>query len=335
MQNQEQTQDRSPVTRSAANGRGWREWIKHHHTLPLLISMIVYIVVVALVEPKFVSAYNLKIVLLQVSVTGIVTLGMTMVIISGGIDLSVGFLISFVCCVMAKMLQGGASEWLTVLAGMAMCVGLQSGVGYIISRTRVEPFIITLGTYSIFKGAALLTTGGFEIPLVDQFESVGRSTAWGIPAPVYLFVGLCVILSLVFRYTVFGRQLFAVGENSEAAFLAGINVKNFKLKVYAINGLFLGIAAIVLLSRVGSGNPNIGMGLELDSIAAAVVGGAALSGGKGTVFGAFIGVVFLGIISNSMNLVGVESYWQHVTLGVIISLAVIVSSLKKSNRGSH
>jgi ribose transport system permease protein len=112
-------------------------------------------------------------------------------------------------------------------------------------------------------------------------------------------------------------------------------VKNFKLKVYAINGLFLGIAAIVLLSRVGSGNPNIGMGLELDSIAAAVVGGAALSGGKGTVLGAFIGVVFLGIISNSMNLVGVESYWQHVTLGVIISLAVIVSSLKKSNRGSH
>jgi ribose/xylose/arabinose/galactoside ABC-type transport system permease subunit len=183
--------------------------------------------------------------------------------------------------------------------------------------------------YSIYKGAALLTTGGFEIPLVDQFETMGRSTFLTLPTPVYIFLGLCIIFSLIFRYTVFGRQLFAVGENNDAAFLAGIQVKNFKVKVYAINGLLLGLASIVLLSRIGSGNPNIGSGLELDSIAAAVVGGAALSGGKGTIFGTFIGVVFLGIIGNSMNLVGVESYWQNVTLGLIISIAVIVSSLKK------
>lgn len=298
-------------------------------SIPLFLIMVAYIIVIAILEPQFVSAYNIKNVLLQVSVTGIVTLGMTLVIISGGIDLSVGFLISFTCCVMAYLLEREVGELWVAMAGIAMCVSLQSAVGYIISRTKVEPFIITLGMYSIYKGAALLTTGGFEIPLVDQFETMGRSTFLTLPTPVYIFFGLCIIFSLIFRYTVFGRQLFAVGENNDAAFLAGIQVKNFKVKVYAINGLLLGLASIVLLSRIGSGNPNIGSGLELDSIAAAVVGGAALSGGKGTIFGTFIGVVFLGIIGNSMNLVGVESYWQNVTLGLIISIAVIVSSLKK------
>ncbi len=323
-------QDESPAQPAAIALGLWVD-LKRNRTLPLLISMLAYIIIIAMIEPRFVSAYNLKNVLLQVSVTGIVTLGMTVVIISGGIDLSVGFLISFVCCVMAWLLKAGTSEFLCAIIGIAMCVGLQSGVGFIISRTRVEPFIITLGMYSVYKGAALLTTGGFEIPLVDQFELPGRSSILGIPTPVYAFLGLCVIFGLLLRYTVFGRQLFAVGENNEAAFLAGIRVKNFKVKVYAINGLLLGIASVVLLSRIGSGNPNIGTGLELDSIAAAVVGGAALSGGRGTIFGTFIGVVFLGIISNSMNLVGVESYWQHVTLGLIISAAVVFSSLKKAN----
>ncbi len=305
------------------------ESLKQNRTIPLFLTMVVYIVVIAILEPQFVSAYNIKNVLLQVSVTGIVTLGMTIVIISGGIDLSVGFLISFACCVMAYLLNKEVGEFWVALTGVVMCVALQSMVGYVISRTKVEPFIITLGMYSIYKGAALLTTGGFEIPLVDQFETMGRSTLLGLPTPVYIFLGLCLIFTFLFRYTVFGRQLFAVGENNDAAFLAGIQVKNFKVKVYAINGLLLGLASIVLLSRIGSGNPNIGSGLELDSIAAAVVGGAALSGGRGTVFGTFIGVVFLGIIGNSMNLVGVESYWQNVTLGSIISVAVIISSLKK------
>jgi ribose/xylose/arabinose/galactoside ABC-type transport system permease subunit len=311
------------------------QWIKSHGTLPLFLAMIVYIIVIALIEPKFASFANLKNVMLQVSVAGIVTLGMTMLIISGGIDLSVGFLISFVCCVMAKMLLAGTSELLTIVTGIAMCIVLQAIVGFVISRTRVEPFILTLGTYSIFKGTALLVTGGSNIPLVDQFETVGNSSIAGIPLPICLFLGLCVILGLVFRYTVFGRQLFAVGENSETAFLVGINVKNFKLKVYALNGIFLGIAAVVLLSRVGSGGSEVGAGLELDSIAAAVVGGAALSGGKGSALGAFIGVVFLGMIRNSMTMVGVDAYWQDVTVGAIIAMAVVISSLKKSNRTSH
>ncbi|MFT5128673.1 MAG: ribose/xylose/arabinose/galactoside ABC-type transport system permease subunit [Rhodothermales bacterium] len=323
----------SPTTPSKRSGA--LEWIKSHGTLPLFLAMLVYIVIIALIEPKFASFANLKNVMLQVSVAGIVTLGMTMLIISGGIDLSVGFLISFVCCVMAKMLLAGTSELVTIVTGIGLCIGLQAIVGFVISRTRVEPFILTLGTYSIFKGTALLVTGGSNIPLVDQFETVGSSSVAGVPLPICLFLGLCITLGLVFRYTVFGRQLFAVGENSETAFLVGINVKNFKLKVYAINGIFLGIAAVVLLSRVGSGGSEVGAGLELDSIAAAVVGGAALSGGKGSAMGAFIGVVFLGMIRNSLTMVGVDAYWQDVTVGAIIALAVVISSLKKSNRTSH
>ncbi|MFD1199115.1 ABC transporter permease [Brucella gallinifaecis] len=300
--------------------------------IPLLIALLVYISVIAIIEPAFLSPFNIRNVLLQVSVAGIVTLGMTMVIISGQIDLSVGYLIAFVACVMAALLQMGWSAPVVAIVGLLMSVFFQSLVGFVISRIKVESFIITLGAMSIYRGFALLMTSGAEIPLGGNFQTLGRSRIFEIPLPVYIFLGLCILCWFILTHTVFGRRLYAVGENNDAAYLAGINVQNFKVRVFALHGLLVGIAALILMSRIGVGAPNMAAGLELETIAASVVGGAALAGGRGSIIGSFLGVIFLGIISNSMNIIGVSTFWQYVMLGGVVIFAVVLSSVSRNNR---
>ncbi|MCP4381922.1 MAG: ABC transporter permease, partial [Hyphomicrobiales bacterium] len=183
---------------------------------------------------------------------------------------------------------------------------------------------------AIYQGFALLLTRGAEIPLDGKFQVLGRSRLFEIPTPVYIFITVCITFALILRYTVFGRRLFAVGENNQTAYLAGINVILFKIKVYAIHGALVGLAATILVSRIGVGAPNMAVGLELQTIAAAVVGGAALAGGRGSIFGSFLGVVFLGVISNSMNIIGVSTFWQYIMLGIVVIGAVISGSLTKN-----
>ncbi len=299
-------------------------------TFPLFIALVVYIVIIAVIESAFISAYNIRNVLQQVSVLGILTVGATMVIITGEFDLSVGNLLSLISCIMAWFLVKDVNPFLVGVIGIIFCIGTQLLIGLIISRFRVASFIITLGMMHVYRGFALLTTNGSEIPIGGRFEAMGRSTILSVPTPVYFFISVCIVFFLLFRYTRFGRRLFAVGENKIAAFLAGIDVKNYKLAVFGINGLLAGLAALILLSRVGVGNPNIGNGLELEAIAAAVVGGTALSGGKGSIVGSFIGVIFLGIISNSLNIVGVSTFWKYVTTGSVIIIAVVISNVRKT-----
>jgi len=300
-------------------------------SIPLLIALLAYIAVISFIEPSFLAPYNIRNVLLQVSVTGIVTIGMTMMIISGQIDLSVGFLISLVACVMAFLLKMGWPEPVVAVAGIALCMSTQSLTGLVVSRLKVEPFIITLGTMAIYRGFALLITKGAEIPLDGKFTFLGRSRFFEIPTPVYIFIGLCAASWFVLNRTVFGRRVFAVGENNDAAYLAGINVRNFKVKVFALHGFLVGVAAVILMSRIGVGSPTMASGLELETIAAAVVGGAALAGGRGSIFGSFLGVIFLGIISNSMNIVGVSTFWQYVMLGSVVVVAVVLGSLSRED----
>ena len=308
----------------------WR-WVLNNRSGPLLIALIAYIAIIALIEPKFLSPYNIRNVMLQISVAGIVTIGMTLMIIAGQIDLSVGSLISLAACVMAALLKMDFPIVIVALSGLGLCIMAQGFVGYLVSRLKLESFIITLGFMAIYSGIALLMTNGAEIPLDRKFQWLGRGQWLQIPIPVYIFLGICVLAWLLLRHTVFGRQLFAVGENNEAAHLAGINVLRFKVQVYALHGLLVGIAAMILISRIGVGSPTLAAGLELETIAAAVIGGTALAGGRGTVFGSFLGVVFLGIISNSMNLIGVSTFWQYVMLGVVVVGAVIAGSQSKEN----
>lgn len=281
----------------------------------------------------FVKPMNISNVFMQISTTGILAISMTLIMISGGIDLSVGQMMCFIGVLMAYLLRNaGFSELGMVLTGATVAVLFGLLMGFIISRTKLEPFIVSLGFMTIYKGFTYLITNGSEITITGKFTFIGQtyvnlSDQFRIGLPVFLFISLTIIMWLALKYTKFGRRVYAVGGNENAAYLAGINVKNFKLLLYGLNGLFVAIAAMVLMSRTGVGGPLMGEGKEIDVIAAVVVGGTALSGGKGNIWGTFIGVLLLGCISNALNILGVSPHWQYIMRGVLIIAAVLLSYL--------
>lgn len=321
--------------------------LRQHENTPILLVLIVMIGVVVLVEyfmkgkVNFLSGMNISNVLLQVSVTGIFALSMTLVMISGGIDLSIGNMLSFLGTGMAYLMKTAKwGEAPTLLLALAVGIGLQLLMGWIISRTKIEPFIISLGFMSIYRGFTYLITNGREITIIGKInflqEVVFRINKFVITVPIVLFIALTIIVALVVKYTKFGRRVYAVGGNENAAYLAGINVKNFKLLIYGINGLFVTIASMTLLARLGTGAPVMGLGKEIEVIAAVVVGGTAMSGGKGNVWGAVFGVLVLGIISNALNILGVSPHYQFIISGLLIIFAVIIgyySGLRTVKRG--
>ena len=338
--------------------------IMQHDNTPILLVLIGMLIVVYIVEhlsdpslvffdSHFISGMNISNVLLQVSATGILALSMALVMISGGIDLSVGNMLTFLGVGMAYLMKtGGWGEAETLAVAIVVGVGLQLIMGLIISRTRVEPFIISLGFMSIYRGFTYLITNGREITIIGKLEflkavvfrinlkSDDPSSAFVVTVPIVLMFALAIILWLVVKYTKFGRRVYAVGGNENAAYLAGINVKNFKLLIYGINGLFVTIASMALLARLGTGAPTMGLGKEIDVIAAVVVGGTAMSGGKGSVWGSVIGVLVLGIISNALNIIGIDPYYQFIISGLLIIFAVMIGyysslrTVKKSVRKS-
>jgi ribose/xylose/arabinose/galactoside ABC-type transport system permease subunit len=312
--------------------------------MPILLVLLFIILAVYLVELFFVRGgevgkvaflkpMNIANVLLQISTTGILALGMTLIMISGGIDLSIGQMMCFIGTFMAFLIRNaGFSEGAMVLTGIAVAVFCELLMGFIISRTKLEPFIVSLGFMTIYTGFTYLITNGSEITITGKFTFIGQTYLTLIPAfriglPVLLLILLTTITWLALKYTKFGRGVYAVGGNENAAYLAGIDVKNFKLLLYGLMGLFVAIATLALLSRTGLGGPLMGSGKEIDVIAAVVVGGTALSGGKGNVWGTFIGVLLLGCISNALNILGVSPYWQYIMRGGLIIVAVLLSYL--------
>lgn len=320
-------------TKSRSNTLLRRAW--DNENKPIFMVLMVALVVVIVVEylakgsVNFFSGMNISNVLLQVAVTGIFALSMTLVMISGGIDLSIGNMMSFVGTGMAYMIRTvGWSEVSVILLSIVACIVLQMIMGLIISRTKIEPFIVSLGFMSIYRGFTYLITNGREITIIGKLGYLsGRVFSFGqfvVTMPIITFLVLTILVWLVIKYTKFGRRVYAVGGNENAAYLAGINVKNFKLLIYAINGLFVSIASMTLLARLGTGAPTMGLTKEIDVIAAVVVGGTALSGGKGNIWGTVIGVFLLGIISNALNILGVSPHWQYVMRGLLIIGAVMI-----------
>lgn len=320
-----------------------------HENTSLLIVLIAMVVVISIVETlvkgrvNFLSGMNISNVMLQVSVTGIFALSMMLVMVSGGIDLSIGNMLSFLGTGMAYLIKtGGWGETETVLFAVAVGVGMQLLMGLIISRTKIEPFIVSLGFMSIYRGFTYLITNGREITIIGKMQFLNsvvfRIDQFVITMPIVIFIVLTIVVWLVVKYTKFGRRVYAVGGNEGAAYLAGINVKNFKLLIYGLNGLFISIASMTLLARLGTGAPVMGFGKEIEVIAAVVVGGTALSGGKGNVWGVVIGVFMLGIISNALNIIGVDPYWQYIISGLLIIFAVVIGyysgvrTVKKTKR---
>ena len=316
---------------------------KRHENLTVLAIFIGFVVIIVLLQlimwgghkfPTFITPVNLLNILQQVGVPGIVAVGMTIVMISGGIDLSVGMLASLVSIVTAL----GISKWhlgigLSILAGVMSAVVLESLMGYIISRTKVEPFLITLGGMITFQGIALLLCNSREVIMKGELDFFKLNLIQGakdpvtglnliIPPYVLIFFVIALLAGLLLNYTKYGRRIYAVGTNPHAAYLAGINVKNMKLSVYIIMGFLVGIGGVMLLSRINTGIITLGQGLEIDSIAMVVIGGTALKGGKGNIVGTLIGVFFLGSIGNAMNMLRLPSEVQFVAKGLVVIIAV-------------
>ena len=304
------------------------------------------VLVASLLSPAFLSRINLINIVRQMSVVGLISLGVTGVIVSGGIDLSSGSVVGLTAVVAASLAQDpefatlfypGLHGLPLVVPVLAAClVGALVGLinGSLVAKARIPPFIATLGTYTSIRGLALLYTGGRPISdLTDAYNFIGQGDVLGVPVPIIILVVMAVVTHILYANTKFGKYIYAIGGNEQAARVSGINSGRYKLLMYVFAGFLSGLAGLVVSARIGSGQPGLGVGYELDAIAAAVIGGASLSaGGIGTVAGTIVGALIIGVLNNILDLTNVSAYWQQIIKGCIIVGAVIIDQLK--HRGS-
>ena len=305
----------------------------HARQFGTLAGLLGLCAVLWILTPHFLTVSNLLNVAQQTAINAIIAVGLTFVIISGGIDLSVGSLVAFSGVVLASLLQHAVPLPLALLAGLA--TGLACGLvnGLLITFGRLPPFIATLGMMSVARGGALLYTGGRPIAgFAEDFRWLATGEVWFVPAPVVLMVLVYALAHFVLQRTRFGRYAFAIGGNEEAALLSGVPVRFHKTAVYAASGLLSGLAAAVLTARLNSAQPIAGINYELDAIAAAVIGGTSLMGGQGSVAGTLIGALIMGVLRNGLNLLDVSSFVQQLVIGTVIILAVLMDMAFKDQK---
>ncbi|MEW6228142.1 MAG: ribose ABC transporter permease [Bacillota bacterium] len=294
----------------------------------MALILMAIVAVVSLLNPRFFSVSNFLIIMRQVAINGTLAAGMTMVIISGGIDLSVGGNVALAGCLAAGVLRATSSAALGLAAGIAVgvLVGLVNGV--FISYPKMPPFIVTLATMALCRGLTLVYTGGRPV-LVDSaaFDFLGGGFVWGIPFPVLIMGAIYAVVYFLMMYTKFGRMVYAIGGNEQACRLSGINVEKFKTAVYTLSGLLAGVAAVILTARLMSAQPTAGYGYELDAIAAVILGGTSLSGGEGGITGTVVGAFIIGVLANGLNLLNVSPFYQEVAKGLVILAAVLMDKL--------
>ncbi|MDC0612037.1 ribose ABC transporter permease [Vibrio sp.] len=305
------------------------KWSRHPAFYPLIGFLTVFLVMM-LYNDNFLTANNLSNVARQVSINAILAVGMTCAILLGGIDLSVGPVMALSGTVSAGMMVAGLPPSLSILIGLfiGLCFGAANGI--MIAYARMPAFIVTLASLGIARGIALIYTGGYPISgLPDSFSFWGRGSFLGLQTPILMMILVYVVFYIVLNHTPFGRYIYAIGGNEEASRLSGIKVPIVIVLVYTISGFTASIAGIILTSRLMSGQPNAGVGFELDAIAAVVIGGTAMSGGKGAILGTLIGAMLLGVLNNGLNLAGVSPYVQNVIKGIIILVAIYIGTSKR------
>ncbi|WHH56825.1 ribose ABC transporter permease [Petroclostridium sp. X23] len=289
-----------------------------------LAILVFFLIVMSILTDRFFTFRNLMNVGRQISLNAIISVGMTMVIISGGIDLSVGGIVALTGCLSASVLSSTNSIMLAII--VPITTGLIIGFinGFITSKTGIAPFIITLSSSSICTGATLVFTNASPIPLSNEgFKQIGQGNIIGIPAPVILMLIIFGLSAFVMSRTKFGRYVYAIGGNERASKVAGIKVSQVKTVVYIVSGALSALTAVIYTSRLSSGVPSLGSGYEMQAITAAVIGGASLSGGQGGIWGTLVGAVIIGILNNALNLLNINSYYQNIVTGVVVLLAVL------------
>lgn len=304
------------------------EWLLDYNMVVVLAVIFIFFVIAT--GNTFFRSQNLLSVLRQVSINGLVATGMTLVILTGGIELSVGSVIAFSSVVAAKIANESNPAWglaIPAAIGLAVLIGFVSG--FFISFLRVQPFIMTLAMMTIARGSAFIFSNGKPISGVHKsFLILGKGSFLGLPLPTWILIAAVLCTYCILKYTSFGRYIYAVGGNENAAKISGINVKFVKLGVYVLAGFFTGVASVVLTSRISAGLPQVASGYEMDAIAAVVLGGTSLAGGKGSIWGTVIGVLIIGFIANGMDLMNVQSYTQQIIQGCVIVFAVLIDSVR-------
>lgn len=316
--------------------------------LRALIALAVLVVVFSSLSSEFLTTGNLSILVKHVAINAILAIGMTFVILSGGIDLSVGAIAGLCGMVAGYLLSRGITieaagvtvyfnAWLVM--AMALAAGMLLGAinGWLIARLRVAPFIATLGMLYVARGVAMLTSGGATFPNLGGsdalgntgFPELGTGLLLGVPVPIWLMVALAAAGAFVARRTPFGRQVYAIGGNERAALLAGVRVPQVKLGVYVISGFCAALVGLIIAAQLGAAHPATGETFELNAIAAVVLGGTSLMGGRGTIGGTLVGAFVIGVLADGLVLLGVSEFWQMVIKGLVIVLAVVLDQFQK------
>lgn len=292
----------------------------------ILLALCAIFAFLTIFTRSFFTAQNLITVLVQVSVIGIVALGMTLIIISGNIDLSVGSSMAIAGVAAAIFIRDfNIPVFIAVLLAISLSVLVGLMNGFIIAKGKIPAFIVTLGSVSALRGVAMIMANGIPIGgLPQSFNFIGGGKVFGVPMPIIIYFVIIIVTHLILTRTLMGRYAYALGGNETATKLSGIKIDSLKIKIYLFAGLLTGIGGIVLASRIRSGQPNVGIGYELDAIAACIIGGVSFNGGIGSVFGTVIGTLIMGIINNGLDLLNVQSYYQAIVKGAIVVAAVLI-----------
>jgi ribose transport system permease protein len=296
-----------------------------------LIGLFLIAIILSAMSTDFLTVNNIFNVLRQVSINALIAFGMTFVILTGGIDLSVGSILALSSALTAGMLAGGTDPILALLIGLMAGAAMGAVNGLIITKGKVAPFIATLATMTIYRGFTLVYTEGRPITGLSDavsFQMLGKGYFLGIPFPVITMLITYAILYFLLKKTTFGRGVYAIGGNEEASLLSGLRVDRIKIGVYSLTGLLAALAGTTLTSRLNSAQPTAGVSYELDAIAAVVLGGTSLSGGRGWIFGTLVGALIIGVLNNGLNLLNVSSFYQQVVKGGVILLAVLLDRKK-------
>ena len=316
-----------------------RKHLEQFKRFQSVLALALMVIALALMTDKFFTVDNSLNVLRQICANLCLSIGMTIIILSGGIDLSVGSMLALSGAVAAGLLKNGVvipgtDIFIEITVSGAILAGLLVGTvlgwfnGFVITRFKLPPFVATLGMLSIARGLTMLWTGGFPVTrLGDSFGFMGSGHFIGIPMPVWISAALIAVFVVLMKRTRFGRNVYAVGGNEKAATLSGLNVNRIKLLVYTLGGMLSGVAGLLVTARLDSATPNAGLSYELDSIAAVVIGGTSLNGGRGSIMGTVLGCLIIGVLNNGLVLLEVSPFWQQVIKGVVILVAVALDKM--------
>ncbi len=308
---------------------GRRVLVKALERFGLIGALVLICIIIGLLTPYFLTFSNLINVLRQVSIELPLAIGMTLCIVTGGIDLGVGSVVALTGCITA-LVMAKLGVVLGVMVGLLVGAGAGLFNGFLITKAKITPFVVTLGMMTIARGLALISTGGeFIGGLPSSYEKIGTGFVSFFPIPVVIALGITIMIYFLLTQTKFGTDVYCIGGNAEAARLSGIPNDRVVTIVYVLSGLMSAVVGIVLTARVGSAQPSFGIMYELTAIASVIVGGTSFSGGEGSLLGTLIGAIIIGVLGNGLNVLNVDYFWQQVAIGLILTLAVFCDSLKR------